>query len=212
MADQGASEERAAGGAAEQGRVARHRARRPTPPRRRSGKCEPRSCYRVVTTWLPSKRQNRVLSCPVASEPPDRFEPETARFSRCFWARPGRFELPTPGSVGSDGGSAAVSSDRQVVGIIQDRDRAGVQQSQPLAGFRSPLVTTLLQATRPQRGDETRKSCPTSSVLTVREAAEILKVSTATVYALVQRGELPHVRVSNAIRIVLTVPRGAGNA
>jgi excisionase family DNA binding protein len=38
-------------------------------------------------------------------------------------------------------------------------------------------------------------------LLTVREVAERLGVSTATVYALRERGELPHVRVSNAIRI-----------
>jgi excisionase family DNA binding protein len=37
--------------------------------------------------------------------------------------------------------------------------------------------------------------------LTVREVAERLRVSTATVYAAVKRGEIPHVRVSNVIRI-----------
>jgi excisionase family DNA binding protein len=39
--------------------------------------------------------------------------------------------------------------------------------------------------------------------LTVREVATRLKVSTATVYAMVERGELEHVRVSNSIRIVV---------
>ncbi|MGC4116987.1 MAG: helix-turn-helix domain-containing protein [Myxococcales bacterium] len=38
-------------------------------------------------------------------------------------------------------------------------------------------------------------------LLTVRDVAERLGVCTATVYALVDRGELAHVRVSNAIRI-----------
>ena len=38
-------------------------------------------------------------------------------------------------------------------------------------------------------------------LLTVREVAERLAVSTATVYSLCERGELPHVRISNAIRI-----------
>jgi excisionase family DNA binding protein len=38
-------------------------------------------------------------------------------------------------------------------------------------------------------------------LLTVRDVAERLAVSTATVYALCERGELPHLRVSNAIRI-----------
>ena len=39
-------------------------------------------------------------------------------------------------------------------------------------------------------------------LLTIREVAHCLNVSTATVYALCGRGELGHVRISNAIRIV----------
>jgi excisionase family DNA binding protein len=35
----------------------------------------------------------------------------------------------------------------------------------------------------------------------VREAARVLRVSTATVYKLCTRGELAHVRVLNSIRI-----------
>jgi excisionase family DNA binding protein len=42
-------------------------------------------------------------------------------------------------------------------------------------------------------------------LLTVKEAAAILRVCTATVYAMVDRGELEHVRVSNAIRICVPV-------
>ncbi len=42
---------------------------------------------------------------------------------------------------------------------------------------------------------------PVAEVLTVREVAEVLKVSTATVYAMVERGELEHFRVSNSIRV-----------
>ncbi|HYV48485.1 MAG TPA: helix-turn-helix domain-containing protein [Myxococcaceae bacterium] len=38
-------------------------------------------------------------------------------------------------------------------------------------------------------------------LLTVRDAAERLAVCTATVYALVERGEMQHLRISNAIRI-----------
>ena len=37
-------------------------------------------------------------------------------------------------------------------------------------------------------------------LLTVRDVAKLLKVNPATVYRLVEAGELPHVRVSNAIR------------
>ena len=42
-------------------------------------------------------------------------------------------------------------------------------------------------------------------VLTVGEVAALLKVSTATVYAMVERRELEHFRVMNSIR----VPRAA---
>ena len=38
-------------------------------------------------------------------------------------------------------------------------------------------------------------------LLTVREVAERLAVCTATVYALCERGEIRHLRVSNAIRV-----------
>jgi len=39
------------------------------------------------------------------------------------------------------------------------------------------------------------------TLLTVREVAVYLRVSTATVYELCARGELRHVRVLNAIRV-----------
>jgi excisionase family DNA binding protein len=38
------------------------------------------------------------------------------------------------------------------------------------------------------------------ALLTVREVASLLRVSTWTIYALATRQELPHVRVSNALR------------
>jgi len=38
-------------------------------------------------------------------------------------------------------------------------------------------------------------------LLNMRQVAERLGVCKATVYALCERGELPHVRVSNAIRV-----------
>ena len=42
---------------------------------------------------------------------------------------------------------------------------------------------------------------PLVRLLTVRQVAASLSVSTATVYALIDRGELAHARVSNAIRV-----------
>ncbi len=40
-----------------------------------------------------------------------------------------------------------------------------------------------------------------ATLLSAHEAAQALNVSTATVYRLCTQGELPHVRVSNAIRV-----------
>jgi excisionase family DNA binding protein len=40
--------------------------------------------------------------------------------------------------------------------------------------------------------------------MNVREVAEALGVCTATVYQLVDAGELPHVRIVNAIRVTRT--------
>jgi excisionase family DNA binding protein len=40
-----------------------------------------------------------------------------------------------------------------------------------------------------------------AGLLRVRQAAELLGMSTAAVYRLCEFGELPHVRISNAIRV-----------
>ena len=54
------------------------------------------------------------------------------------------------------------------------------------------------------------------NLLTVRQVAERLSVSTATVYKLCERGELPHCRVGNSIRVAPEALRvlvgGAGPA
>jgi excisionase family DNA binding protein len=60
-----------------------------------------------------------------------------------------------------------------------------------LKGFATPLLRN--------SGSVVAPVCP---LLTVREAARVLRVSTATVYKLCTRGELGHVRVLNSIRIL----------
>ncbi len=60
-----------------------------------------------------------------------------------------------------------------------------------LRGFATPLL----------RDSGSGSVAPAGGFLTVREAAWVLKVSTATVYKLCARGELAHVRVLNVIRI-----------
>jgi len=44
---------------------------------------------------------------------------------------------------------------------------------------------------------------PGGSLLSVRQVAKLLGVCPATVYALCDRGELPHFRILNAIRVDL---------
>ena len=48
---------------------------------------------------------------------------------------------------------------------------------------------------------------PDVQAFTVKEVAVILRVCTATVYAMVERGQLSHVRVRNAIRVVVARPK-----
>lgn len=74
--------------------------------------------------------------------------------------------------------------------------------SQALAGSSAPNVDGHVD------GLQERPNSPTGThrlrserLLTVRQVAERLSVSRATVYTLVSRGTLPHVRISNAIRV-----------
>ncbi len=73
----------------------------------------------------------------------------------------------------------------------------GVQPSQPeqmlLKGFATPLL----------RNSGSGVGLP-GGFLTVREVADLLRVSTATVYKLCSGGVLPHARVLNSIRIPAT--------
>jgi excisionase family DNA binding protein len=66
---------------------------------------------------------------------------------------------------------------------------------QRFAALSRPLGTSLV---RPGAVDD-------QSVrwVSVRELAVVLRVSTSTVYQAVAAGEIPHVRVSNAIRIAI---------
>ncbi|MBI5069071.1 MAG: helix-turn-helix domain-containing protein [Deltaproteobacteria bacterium] len=48
-------------------------------------------------------------------------------------------------------------------------------------------------------------------LLSVRAVAELLGVSTATVYRLCEEGRLPHLRVGNAIRVMPLAPPEGGS-
>jgi len=82
--------------------------------------------------------------------------------------------------VGVTGGS----NEAQDVENVQSREAPVVQDSQVFAPNLDGLLTTFLQG-----------------FMTVAEVAKHLGVSRSTVYQLCERGELRHVRVSNAIRV-----------
>lgn len=64
---------------------------------------------------------------------------------------------------------------------------------QRFAALSRPLGTSLVRSGAVDAGSVRWVS--------VRELAEMLRVSTSTVYQAVAAGEIPHVRVSNVIRI-----------
>jgi excisionase family DNA binding protein len=52
-------------------------------------------------------------------------------------------------------------------------------------------------------GDDRGDGAVHPALLTVRQAAELLTVSTRTVYNLINGGKLPHYRIANAIRVAM---------
>ena len=85
-------------------------------------------------------------------------------------------------------GSQPESPETDAVGTKRAHGR---EQSLTSRGGRSTRSAAALRALR--GGVE--------NLLSVREVAARLSVCTATVYALAEHGELPHIRVSNAIRV-----------
>jgi excisionase family DNA binding protein len=117
-------------------------------------------------------------------------------------ARHRGFEPLTYGSGVAIIGSAPSSSGSQPLGIVQDRAAEPVQPAQRLAPNRTPFGPRVVQGLGQEHGRKRRGVREViAPLLTVRQVAERLGVSTATVYTLVEQGELAHVRVSNAIRI-----------
>jgi len=95
-------------------------------------------------------------------------------------------EPAASGVTGEAVGVAGVSNEAQGVENLQSRELREVQDSPVLAANLDGLLTTFLEG-----------------FMTVAEVAKHLGVSRSTVYQLCERGELQHVRVSNAIRVSL---------
>jgi excisionase family DNA binding protein len=70
-----------------------------------------------------------------------------------------------------------------------------------LPGSARDFAASLLPGETRALATSPTESFPSKRLLTVREVAERLGVSKATVYALCEQGTLPHLRVSNAIRV-----------
>ena len=83
--------------------------------------------------------------------------------------------------------SSAVSQRAQ--GLSAPAVSAAVRDSPPFAGSFSTPIHALKVISTPR------------ALLSVREVARQLGLSTATVYKLCERGELAHARVSNAVRV-----------
>jgi excisionase family DNA binding protein len=77
--------------------------------------------------------------------------------------------------------------------------REDVRNSRPFTPFTKAFGPTLVQAAA--RGSLSALKAAPAQLLTVREAAARLRVSPVTIYRLCAQGKLPHLRVSNALRI-----------
>ena len=119
----------------------------------------------------------------------DTLHPQTAEITASSTSRGDRIRtcdirLPKPGEGVAGDGSGA-----QVVGSIGGGSGCGVQRVQADAGLSKSFAAPVLPGADGER------------LLSVREVATRLGVSTATIYKLCERGELVHVRVLNAIRV-----------
>ncbi len=99
----------------------------------------------------------------------------------------------------------------QVSESVQVETQGRVHRLSRKAPIHTQLVTSLLQAAarKARRNERCNKeandlgSRTDGQLLTVKETASALRVCTATVYGMIERGDLEHVRVSNAIRVVV---------
>ena len=94
----------------------------------------------------------------------------------------------------SESGLAGVGRSLQVPASTRVASGPDSSASPELGPFSSPRVTPGLQT-------RCVNPVPSEGLLTVRQVAARLGVSTSTVYKLCREGRLPHVRVSNAIRV-----------
>jgi len=158
----------------------------------------PRACSMSRVAGTVSGRAVRDVGGLSHDEQPTlRCHPEPARRIREIRGRLIGFE-PTPSwSRTGERGRPDPTSSSQPVDIARPDTPERIQPSQVLSPISKNFTTRLL--TDSAVGQVLSQL--TADLLSVADVAARLRVSTATVYALVDRGELRHVRVSNAIRI-----------
>jgi excisionase family DNA binding protein len=157
---------------------------------------EPGDCETGVQVSVETDAPNGQIEPPVAEA-----TIEIPAENHLSLARPRGLEPLTGDLEVERDGSAPASSGSQAVGIVRDRERRTVQPSQPLAPFRSPFGPPVVQGSGERGSSLPVVAGAGGRLMKVREVAEALGVCTATVYEIVDEGELPHVRVANAIRV-----------
>jgi excisionase family DNA binding protein len=81
--------------------------------------------------------------------------------------------------------------------MVEGEESRNFHTSQPFAANPTPFAAYVLHGLARRRLAKLKRD----RLLTVREVAVLMAVSTATVYSLIERGDLFHVRVSNVIRV-----------
>ncbi|OGQ86528.1 MAG: hypothetical protein A2289_19150, partial [Deltaproteobacteria bacterium RIFOXYA12_FULL_58_15] len=118
-------------------------------------------------------------------------------FQRESLARPTGFEPVAPGLEAPPNGAAPSRTQRQ---LAATKGKAPISQQHRGAPKHPPFQVSCYPVVTRNRGHARVAAGGTDHLLTVREVASLLRVCTATVYSLCERGELAHVRLSNAIR------------
>jgi excisionase family DNA binding protein len=108
------------------------------------------------------------------------------------------FEPTTPGFGGETRTLVGGSNGTQAVGIVGARGDDGSGGEHGLAANRREFGAHLVPRSMVGAGLAHERL---GELLTVQEVARTLRVCTATVYRLCERGEIAHLRVSNAIRV-----------
>ncbi len=143
-------------------------------------------------------------SSPFYRAPPERFPSLTpAPRGRAIgavrlWARRDSNPLPPASEEGGRGEEGVAGGGKSAEPLVVEGVRessAAVENAGSRRGFSSPF----LQAAGP--GAAALRIGGVLEFLTVREVARALRVCTATVYRMCERGELGHVRAANAIRV-----------